>query len=73
MVWHACKHMCNRKVRFCIMALDNNIGAEGVKALVPVLKHLTQLKVMNLRGEYWDIEERDGLQRICIVHVGVKY
>ena len=40
---------------FCIdvtMIPDNSIGVEGVKALVPALKSLSQLTTLYLRGEY---------------------
>ena len=40
---------------FCVditMIPDNNIGDEGVKALVPALKSLSQLTRLDLHGEY---------------------
>ena len=40
---------------FCVdvtMIPDNNIGVEGVKALVPALKSLSQLTTLNLNSEY---------------------
>ena len=40
---------------FCVdvtMIPDNNIGDEGVKALVPALKSLHQLMSLNLGCEY---------------------
>ena len=39
---------------FCVdvtMIPDNSIGDEGVKALVPALKSLSQLTSLNLGGE----------------------
>ena len=40
---------------FCVdvtMIPDTGIGEEGVKALVPALKSLSQLATLNLGGEY---------------------
>ena len=40
---------------FCVdvtMIPANSIGVEGVKALVPALKSLSQLTTLNLEGEY---------------------
>ena len=40
---------------FCVdvtMIPDNNIGVEGVKALVPALKSLSQLTTLSLHSEY---------------------
>ena len=35
----------------CDMIPDNNIGVEGVKALVPALNNLSQLRELTLDGE----------------------
>ena len=48
------------------MIPGNDIGAEGAKALAPALGHLTQLKELNLSGEYCDGCECRGCECMCV-------
>ena len=62
------------RVRFNA-TLDDNIGAEGLEALSPALKHLTQLKELYLQCKYYNICKRGFWQcmRITFVRSGEAY